>query len=199
MGPESRSNTLESVKNQILTVKGVLGVAELNMEQREAIARLEDEAMGKVLGGMGKGRNEGVKECLSREVIMVFFVNMSFDVPKDANMMVLICKDEKVGWDSMDPEAIREYKCDSNFMVLSDFFVMRRDVKLNPEAFASGDLYFVFNGIKIKQFSEIPEIKDHIVAVPSPPGFKFLYELFKDKMDLSELRIGGFLIGFNLS
>jgi hypothetical protein len=199
MDPESRSETLERIKSQILKVKGTLGVAELNMEQREAIARLEDEAMGKVLGGTGKGRNDGVKECLSREVVMVFFVDMSFEIPKDANMMVLMNKGEIAGWDSMDPDAIRKFKGDNNYMVLSDFFVMRRDVKLSPEAFASGDMYFLFNGIKIEQFSNIPEIKDHIVSIPSPPAFKFLHELFKDKMDLSELQIGGFLIGFNLS
>ena len=198
MNPESRSEALERIKSQILKVKGILGVSGLNIEQREAIARLEDEAMGKVLGGMGKGRNEGVRECLSREVVMVFFVDMSFDVPKDANMMVLMCKDEIVGWDSMDPEVIRKFKCDNNYMVLSDFFVMKRDIKLSPAAFECGDMYFLFKGMKIEQFSNITEIKDHIVAVPSPPGFKFLYDLFKDKMDLSEPRIGGFLIGFNL-
>jgi hypothetical protein len=199
MDPKSRSEVLERIKSQILKVKGTLGAAELNREQRETVARLEEEAMGNVLGGMGKGRNEGVKESLSREIVMVFFVDMSFDTPKDANMMVLMSKGEVVGWDSMDPEAIKKFKADNKYMVLSDFFVMRRDVKLSQDAFASGDMYFLFNGIKIEQFSNIPEVKDHMVSIPSPPAFSYLHELFKDKMDLSEPKIGGFLIGFNLS
>jgi len=199
MDPLSRSETLEKIKSQILTVKGTLGVAELNREQREAVARLEDKAMGNVLGGMGRGRNEGVSESLSREVVMVFFVDMNFDFPKDANIMVLMSKGEVMGWASMDPDVINKFKNDKNYIVLSDFFVIRKDAKLSPEAFASGETYFIFNGVQTERFSKIPEIKDHIVSIPSPPAFSFLHELFKDKMNLSEPRIGGFLVGFNLS
>lgn len=198
MDPENRSETLERIRSQIQKVKGTLGVAELNIEQRETVGCLEEEAMGNVLGGMGRGRNEGVRESLSREVVMVFFVDMNFDIPEDASMMLLMNKGEVVGWASMDQDMIKKFKNDCNYIVLSDFFVMRRDAKMNPAAFASGDMYFLFNGVQVEQFSKIPEMKDHIVSIPSPPAFRFLHELFKDKMDLSEVRIGGFLIGFNL-
>jgi hypothetical protein len=199
MDPLSRSETLEKIKSQILTVKGTLGVAELNREQREAVASLEDKAMGNVLGGMGRGKNEGVRDSLSREIVMALFVDMNFDVPKDMDVMVLVSKGEVVGRTTMDPELINGYKKDGNCMILSDFLAIRKDVKLSPAAFASGDMYFIFNGVQIEEFSKIPEIKDHIVSIPSPPAFKFLHDLFKDKMDLSEPRIGGFLVGFNLS
>ena len=124
---------------------------------------------------------------------------MNFDVPKDMDVMVLVSKGEVVGRTTMDPELINEYKKDGNCMILSDFLAIRKDVKLSPAAFASGDMYFIFNGVQIEEFSKIPEIKDHIVSIPSPLAFKFLHDLFKDKMDLSEPRIGGFLVGFNLS
>ena len=198
MDPKSRRETLEEIKRQILSVKGTLGVAELNREQCEMIASLEKKAMGNVLGGMGRGKNEGVTESLSREVVMVFFADMNFDVPKDSNMMVLMCKGEVAGWASMDPDVIKRFKDDKNYIVLSDFFVMKKDAKLSPAAFACGNTYFLFNGVQIEEFSKIPEIKDHLVSIPSPPAFKFLHELFNDKMGLSEPRIGGFLIGFNL-
>ncbi|MBM5804653.1 MAG: hypothetical protein FJZ49_01040 [Candidatus Verstraetearchaeota archaeon] len=197
MGSE-RSGVLERVKRQILTVAGTLGAAELNMEQRQTVAVLEEKAMGNVLGGMGRGRNEGVTETLKREVVMVFFVDANFVIPEDPQIMVLMHKGEVVGWTSMDPSVIKRYKEDKNYLVLSDYFIIKKDAKISAAAFASGDSCFIFKGAQMEEFSRIPEIKDHIISIPSPPGFAYLHTLFKDKMGLKDPRIGGFLIGFNL-
>jgi len=186
---------LERVKKQILAVAGTLGAAELNMEQRQTVAVLEEKAMGNVLSGMGRGRNEGVTETLKREVVMVFFVDVNFVI---LDHLVLMHKDEVVGWTSMDPSVIKRYKEDKNYLVLSDYFIIKKDAKISAAAFASGDSCFIFKGAQMEEFSRIPEIKDHIISIPSPPGFSYLHALFKDEMRLRDPRIGGFLIGFNL-
>jgi hypothetical protein len=198
MSPEARTEVMERIKTRIKSVAGVLGAAELNEQQRKTMEYLEDEAMKNVLGGMGKGRNEGVKEALSKDVVVALFVDLLFDIPQDSSVMQLICKGEVVGKASMDPRVIEEYKKDKNYIVLSDFFIIRRDAKLSAETFASGESCFVFNGAKVADFERIPGIRDHIVAIPSPPGFKFIHEIFKEGMDLRDPRIGGFLLGFNL-
>ncbi|MCP8314716.1 MAG: hypothetical protein H3Z53_10180 [archaeon] len=113
--------------------------------------------------------------------------------------MELISKGEVVGMTTMDLDKIEDFKKDKNYVVISDFLVIKRDAKINPTAFASGDAYFLFNGIQIEQFSKIPEIKDHVLSFPSPPAFDFLKEEFKDRMNLSNPQLAGFLIGFNLS
>ncbi|MCP8316597.1 MAG: hypothetical protein H3Z51_07030, partial [archaeon] len=60
----SKREVLEKVKIRMMSVKGVVGVAELNKEQCETVAHLEEIAMKNVFGGMGRGKNEGVKESL---------------------------------------------------------------------------------------------------------------------------------------
>jgi hypothetical protein len=196
---EAREELLARVIAKVKAVPGVLGAAELNVQQRKTVEYLENEAMKSVLGGMGRGRNDGVKEALSKEVVMALFVDLLFEMPKDANMMELVCKGEIVGRPSISPKEIEEYKKNRDYIVLSDFFIIRRDAKLSPASFASGESCFVFNGARIPDFQGIAEIRDHIVAVPSPPGFDFIHEIYKEEMGLHDPRVAGFLLGFNLS
>jgi hypothetical protein len=198
MNADSAVGAKERVKARIMAVKGVIGVAELNLKQKKTLALLEGEAMKNVLGGMGRGNNVGLTEALSREVVMVFFVNMLFELPKDAGMMLLMCNGQISGWATMDPDLIKKFKEDKSYVVLSDFFIIRRDAKLSKASFACGESCFIFNGTQIDEFLKISEIIDHIVAIPSPPGFNFLYEQFRERMDLSDPKIGGFLLGFNV-
>ncbi len=195
MDSVSKNEVLEKVKAKIMNVKGVVGVAELNKEQCETVVRLEEKAMENVLSGMGRGRNKGVKESLSRDIVMVFFSNIDFDIPCD---MQLFSEGRIVGMAVEDPDRIKKFKEDKNYVVISDFFVMERGAKINRAAFDSGDAYYIINGVQSRQFSNIPEMKDHVVSFPSPPVFDFLKEQFKDRMDLSDPQLGGFLVGFNL-
>jgi hypothetical protein len=103
-----------------------------------------------------------------------------------------------VGFPSMDPAIIEEHKKDKNYIVLSDFFIIRRDAKLSPASFARGESCFIFHGTKMAELEDAPEIKDHILAIPSPPVFDFLHALFKEEMSLLDPRLGGLLLGFNL-
>jgi hypothetical protein len=195
---EMRAEVIGRAIAKVKSVAGVLGAAELNEQQRKMVEYLESEAMKSVLGGMGKGRNDGVKEALSKEVVLALFVDLLFEMPKDQSMMELVCKGEVVGRPSLDPKEIEAYKKNKDYIVLSDFFIIRRDAKLSPASFASGESCFVFNGAKVADFESIPEIRDHMVAVPSPPGFDFMHEIFKEGMGLHDPRVAGFLLGFNL-
>ncbi|MGQ9719104.1 MAG: hypothetical protein ACUVWK_04620 [Nitrososphaerales archaeon] len=190
---------LENIKAKMMIVRGVVGVAELNEEQRETVACIEEKSMKNVLVGMGRGKNEGVKDSLSRNIVMVFFMNIDFDLPQDIDMIRLYSGGEMVGMALMDSNRIKEFKKDKNYVVISDFFVLKKGAKINSSAFANGEAYFVFNGIQIDQFSRIQEIKDHVVSIPSPPVFDFLKEQFSDKIDLSNPQLGALIVGFNLS
>lgn len=198
MDSTRKRDVLKKVKAQIVNVGGIVGAVELNEEQCRTVARLEEKAMGNVLGGMGRGMNEGVRDSLSREITMVLFTDTHFDIPKDEKAMELISKDEVVGRAVMDFDTIERYKKDDGYVVLSDFLVIKRDAKIDPGSFARGDSYFLFNGTRIEHFSNIPEITDHVVSFPSPPVFDFLKEEFKDIMDLDNPQLGGILVGFNL-
>ncbi|MEK6977150.1 MAG: hypothetical protein AABX40_01955 [Candidatus Hydrothermarchaeota archaeon] len=198
MDSARKKEVLEKVKAQIMNVGGIVGAVELNKEQRGTVARLEEKAMGNVLGGMGRGINEGVTESLSREITMVLFTDTHFDIPRDEKAMELINRGEIVGKAITDLGAIERYKRDDGYVVLSDFLVIKRDAKIDSGSFARGDSYFLFNGTHIAHFSNIPEITDHVVSLPSPPVFDFLKEEFKDIMDRDNPQLGGIIVGFNL-
>ncbi|NWG09552.1 MAG: hypothetical protein HXX80_04500 [Nitrososphaerales archaeon] len=195
----TEKEVLENIKVKMMSIRGVAGVAELNEEQRETVACLEEESMKNILAGMGRGKNEGVKESLSRNIAMVFFMNIDFELPKDVDMMKLYSGGEMVGMALMDSNRIKEFKKDKNYVVISDFFVLKKGAKINSSAFANGEAYFVFNGIQIDQFSRIQELQEHVVSIPSPPVFDFLKEQFRDKIDLFDPQLGALIVGFNLS
>jgi hypothetical protein len=161
MSADSGGEAQERVKARIMAVKGVIGVAELNGRQKESVALFEGEAMKNVLGGMGRGNNTGLTEALSREVVMVFFVNMLFEMPKDATMMLLMCNGQVSGWASTDPDMIKKFKEDKGHIVLSDFFVIRRDAKLSKASFACGESCFIFNGTQIGVLQDIRDSRSH--------------------------------------
>ncbi len=194
-----KKKTLKKVKNQIMSIRGIVGIAELNKEKCRIVAHLEEKAMENILSGMGRGKNEGVKESLSREITMVLFSDIHFDIPKDVNIMVLIHKGEVVGMTTTDLDKIKEFKKEKNYVVISDFLVINKNAKIDSDSFARGDTYFQFNGIQIDPLSKIPEIKDHVVSFPSPPVFNFLKEEFKDHMGLNNKALAGLLVGINLS
>lgn len=194
-----RKEVLENVKTKIMSVKGVVGVAELNKEQCKTIANLEEIAMKNVLFGIGQGKNEGVEESLSREITMVLFTDIQFDLPKNASVMELISNDEVVGMATMNMDLIEEFKRDKRYVVISDFFIIRRDAKINSASFSSGKTYFLFKGVQVDQFLNIPEIKNHVLSFPSPLAFDFLKNEFKYRMKISDLKLAGLLLGFDLN
>ncbi|MGB9659981.1 MAG: hypothetical protein ACPLY9_05640 [Nitrososphaerales archaeon] len=120
MNSMNKEQTLEKVKVMIMNVKGVVGVAELNKEQCKTVAQLEEMAMKNVFGGLGRGKNEGVKESISREVTMVLFTNVNFEIPRGSNVIQLINKGEVVGM-TLDPNKIEEFKKGKKYVVISDF------------------------------------------------------------------------------
>jgi len=198
MNSISRKEVLEKVKTQIMNVRGIVGVFELNKEQCDTISNLEEMAMKNFLFGMGQGKNEGVKESLSREVTLALFTDIQFNLPENASVMELISVGEVVGMTTTNLNIIKEFKRDKRYIVISDFFVIKRDAKINSATFASGKTYFLFRGVQLDQFSKISGIKNHILSFPSPLVFNFLKNEFKDRMNLSDPKLACLLLGFDL-
>lgn len=195
---KDEKDALERIQSQIMKIKGVIGVARLTPEQCRATADLEEEAMQHVLGGIGKGRNEGLKKALGYKIVMVLFTDVTFEMTRDPGLILLICDKELAGFGTTDPEVIARFKKDKEYLVFGDFLVMKRGARINSSAFACGDAYFLFNGTTNESLSKIEQIKDHFVAIPSPPAFGFLKEQFKDKINLDNPQAAGFVVGMEL-
>ncbi len=193
-------DTVRGVKSQMENIKGVIGVAELTSAQCNTLSCIEEEAMQHILGGIGRGRNEGLKKSLSYSKVFGIFVDASFKLTNDlkSELMQLINDDEVVGFGTQDPIVIDKYKQDKGYVVLSDFLVMKRSARINRATFCSGKTYFLFKGIKNEQLARIEKIKDHFVSIPSAPVFNFLKEQFKDTIDLTNPQAAIFIVGFEL-
>ena len=196
----SEEKDFQNVFKYVEGLQGVIGVAVLDQNQQETVLKLEEKAMENVLGGMGKGKNEGLKEALSKSIVLAMFTDITFNVnfPPDIDTMKLICKGEIVGETTTDPVKLEKFKNDPDMIVISDFFALKKRAKINKEAFESGDTYFLFEPIRVKIFAEIPEIADHVVSIPSPPVFDFLKKKFKDEMDLSDPQLAVIIMGLDL-
>ncbi len=196
----SEEKDFQNVFRYLEGLQGVIGVAVLDQNQQETVLKLEEKAMENVLGGMGKGKNEGLKEALSKSIVLAMFTDITFNVnfPPDIDTMKLICKGEVVGETTTDPVKLEKFKNDPDMIVISDFFALKKGAKVNKEAFESGDTYFLFEPMRVKIFAEIPEIADHVVSIPSPPVFDFLKKKFKDEMDLSDPQLAVIIMGLDL-
>jgi len=183
----SEEKNLQSVFRYLEELQGVVGVAVIDQNQQETVSKLEEKAMENVLGGMGKGRNEGLKEALSKNIVLAMFTDITFNVnfPPDIDAMKLICKGEVVGETTTDPVKLEKFKKDPNMIVISDFMALKKGAKVNKEAFDSGDTYILFEAIRFESFENIPEIAEHVISIPSPPVFDFLKKELKEEMDLS--------------
>ena len=196
----SKEKKLQNIFRYLEELQGVVGVAVIDQNQQETVLKLEEKAMENVLGGMGKGRNEGLKEALSKSIVLAMFTDINFNVnfPPDIDAMKLICKGEVVGETTTDPVKLEKFKNDPNMVVISDFMALKKGAKVNKEAFDSGDTYFLFEAIRFEIFSIIPEIVDHVISIPSPPVFDFLKKEFKEEMDLSNPQLAVIIMGLHL-
>ena len=199
-GSSSEEKDLQNVFRYLGGLQGVVGVVVLDQNQQETVLKLEEKAMENVLGGMGKGKNEGLKEALSKSIVLAMFTDMKFYVnfPPHIDTMKLICKGEVVGETTTDPVKLEKFKKDPDMIVISDFFALKKGAKINKQAFDCGDAYFLFSPIRAEIFAEIPEITDHVLSIPSPPVFDFIKKEFENEIDFSDPQLAVMILGLDL-
>lgn len=169
-------------------VKGVLGIKVLSQEEREKILELEQEAEKKVLFGMGKGFNAGLREILKRDFVVVIITDNEFEWPPEPAIQI-VCDDEVIGEEIKSPEKAEDYKKQGH-IVAGNLVIFKDKAK---SIMSRKNFTVVFPPMSFKQLEGVDEFTDVISASPCPPSHLFLIEW----MSVNNAP-GTILVGFNL-
>jgi len=176
---------VQQVKEYMLQVPGVKEVLILTEEDKKAIEKLEEEAKGNVLMGMGEGDNQGIAEVFKREYILCFTTNKKYIWPEPPNV-IMMQGSEVIGFDCTEADAL-EYAKNSNYMVMGTFIMDKTKaagntgkpiVVLPPKPCDLGDI----------------EAKDAVLGSPSTPSDEYIREVYDFEKSNEN---GTFFLGFN--
>ncbi|MEM3437122.1 MAG: hypothetical protein QXP55_01105 [Nitrososphaerales archaeon] len=169
-------------------VKGIINIKVLSKEEKEKLLELEQEAEKKVLFGIGKGLNLGLRETLKRDFMVAIVNNNEFEWPPEPAIQI-VCNGEVIGEEIKSPEKAEEYKKQGhivagNLVIFKDKakFIMQRK-----------DFTIVFPPMSFKQLEGVEEFIDVVSASPCPPSHLYLIEC----MNVAHAP-GTILVGFNI-
>ncbi|ADI74784.1 conserved hypothetical protein [Methanohalobium evestigatum Z-7303] len=184
---------IEKVKNRVMEMKGVCGVFTLDADDLENIKEQEKKAEDMTLMGLGKGDNQGVKEVINRDVVMVFTTNKEFEWPCSPQV-ILMKEGEKIGEEMDDTEKLKEYEETGDALVIGNIVIYDKS-SISSLTGTSKPLVVVMPPKECPTVEEVPEINDVVLGSPSPPTDEYL----KDRMEaVCESGMGSFLLGFNI-
>ncbi len=176
-------------------MEGVIKLKLLNAEEKKGILEIEKLEENKIVFGMCKSINEGVREALNREYTAAIIIDSSkFKYPYHPHMEIRY-RDRIVG-EEVTRERADELKKDKTNIFLWDTFVIYfHEMPRGPGSREEMRLHFLPRPLEISDSST--EISDCVLGVPSVQGDRILKE-FLDR-ELGGPEIGSCLVGYNLS
>ncbi|MDH5806213.1 MAG: hypothetical protein QXW62_04490 [Candidatus Methanomethylicaceae archaeon] len=177
------------LKNDIINIlnkiEGIVKIVELNDEEKKEIEKLEKEAESKVLMGLCKGINIGVREALNKKLVYACLTNMEFKWPK-TSLVKIVCENEVIAEDIYDEELLNKKKEEGN-LVLGNLVVYKDKLKIMKER--KDKLLAIMLPLPIPELEKI----NAIVGSPSPPVDKYLkvkFGILEEKPELGTIIIG---------
>ncbi|MCX8181972.1 MAG: hypothetical protein N3D12_02510 [Candidatus Methanomethyliaceae archaeon] len=175
----------DNVIENLMRLKGIIKVVPLTQEDRAEIERLEREAEGKVLMGLCKGMNLGVREALRKKTVYACITNASLRWPK-TSLVKIVCGEETIGEDKYDENELERLKSEGN-LVVGNIVFYKDKIRLMRENIDKISLLM----LPLK----IPELEGlgMVIGSPSPPADLYL----KKKLGASEddPNIGTVIVG----
>jgi hypothetical protein len=166
-------------------LKGIIKVQRLDATQKEAALKLEREAEEKVLMGLCKGINVGLREALSRKNTFACLTDEAMVWPH-CSYIKLYCGDELIGKDVYDDAELKQRKEEGN-IVAGNLVFYKDKIGLLKE-----------RGSEMRVHMMPMEIAElcacgAVVASPSPPTDTYLKGLLG--ADLADRRLGTIVVG----
>lgn len=188
-----KKNVIDEVVSIIKGTKGVHQVGVLSDEDRVKILEMEKEAEGRVMKGMGRGDNQGVKEALKRQLAIAFITDWEFEWPLDAGV-IMVWRGKVIGREIRDSKVLEELKGKKNVIVVSNF-VMYRDRLPSPRLMVEESPILILPPSPFPEIENVPGVKDSVVGSPCTPADIYIKENLK--VDVTDRSFGTALIGFN--
>ncbi|MEM3061881.1 MAG: hypothetical protein QW265_05710 [Candidatus Bathyarchaeia archaeon] len=181
---------IELVKKVLLGVPGVMEVHRLDKKHFREILRLETLVERSMVGI--RGFNEGLREVLSRQVVLAIAHLPNLRHPPEPIILWKVGK-EVVGEEVWEDKKIEELKKDLNIIFLGKNFVLYKD-KLTR--LHKADSMLVYPPVRFPELEKIESIKDPVSVTVSTPADVYI----KKEMgwNVNDPKIGTVLIGFNI-
>jgi hypothetical protein len=157
----------------------------LSPEETAEVLRLEGEAEKKVMMGLCKGMNLGLREALKRKHVFACATDLNLSWP-ECSLIKIVCEGEVIGEDIYNNVKLEDLKKKGN-MVAGNLVIYRDKIKAFRER---------RGGVRVHLLPlEIPELIlcGAIVGVPSPPGDIFLKTRLG--IDTEDNRLGTVVVG----
>jgi len=176
--------------------EGVIITRLLSKEEKHRILNKEREAENRILFGMCKSLNEGVREAIDSEYTVALIINTSvFRYPHHPHMSIM-WKDQIVGEQVNNDEKITELKKDRFNFFLWDTFVIY--MKKLPKAPKDRDqIRFVYRRRVPLQLKGIPNVSNPVFGTPSTESDLLIKDMLH--IEAKDAVIGTCLIGFDLA
>ncbi len=178
-------NACSRAEEVLAKLKGILKVQRLEAPQREAALNLEREAEEKVLMGLCKGINVGLREAVSRRNVFACLTDETMVWPR-CSYIKLYCGDELVGKDVYDEEELKRSK-ERGDIVAGNLVFYKEKLGILKERTTEMRVHMMP--------MEIAELCacGAVVASPSPPADNYLKGLLG--ADPSDRRLGTIVVG----
>lgn len=182
-------NVLEACIEALQRVPGIRAVRVLSDEERGRVLELEMKAERKVLMGLMPGINVGVREALSKKIVVAAITDMEFKWP-DAPCVRLVCEGEEIGLEFKggDPEEMRR----KGYIVVGSFAIRKDKVRLLKEKREKCLLELL--PLELPLLEGVKGVKRAVIGSPSPPADEYLKKLF----NVWGEGLGTIIVGFDV-
>jgi len=189
-------STIKIILDVLSHDEGVITTRLLSDEEKYRILNKEQEAEDRIVFGMCKSLNEGVRDAIDSEYTIALIIDTSvFRYPHHPHMSIM-WKDQIVGEQVNDDEKITELKKDRFNFFLWDTFVIY--MKKLPKAPKDRDqIRFVYRRRVPLQLEEISSVRNPVFGTPSTESDLLIKDMLH--IEAKDAVIGTCLIGFDLA
>lgn len=176
--------------------EGVITTRLLSNEEKYRILNKEQEVEDRIIFGMCKSLNEGVRDAIDSEYTIALIIDTSvFRYPHHPHMSIM-WKDQIVGEQVNDDEKLKELKKDRLNFFLWDTFVIY--MKKLPKAPKDRDqIRFVYRRRVPRQLKGISNVCNPVFGTPSTESDLLIKDMLH--IEAKDADIGTCLIGFDLA
>jgi len=186
---------IEEVLMTLRECSGVIAVKILSEEEKKEILNAESKAEEKIVFGMCKSLNKGVREAVRREFAVAMVIQTSdFQYPHHP-YMIMVCGDQVLGELVEDRKKIEELR--KNLITSfcgRTFVVYMKKIPRNREE--REKIRLIYLPRKPVQLRGIPYIRDSVFGTPSTPCDMLIKKMLA--IQSQDITIGTCLIGFNI-
>jgi hypothetical protein len=186
---------IEIVLKTLLEIPGVITVKALSRDEMSEILMIEKEEEEKIVFGMCKSINKGIREALGMEYTIGLVIKSSeFQHPHHPHM-VMICGTEITGEIVSDVEKIQEMRKDtSNFFLWDNFVVYMKKLPKNPRE--RNKMRVVYEPRKPHFLQDLSFIQESVFGTLSIKGDTYLKKILS--ISSKDPMIGTGLVGLNI-